>query len=81
MYQEKEFLLTLADGTTVDVTLSIEDSMSADIDDVECEYNDAGLSEAQLEEVESLIQSNKKEWLRSFDNADDEEDDDWEQEY
>lgn len=63
MQLNKSIEIALKDKTIIDVSLCIETTDALEADDFTYEYDDAGLSEQQLNELENIIESNCDAWI------------------
>lgn len=63
MQINKNIEISLKDENIIDVSLCIETSDKHTADDFSYEYDDAGLSEQQLCEIEDIIESNCDAWI------------------
>lgn len=82
MILEKNYIVTLQDSTPIDVVFSVEKpDVRCDEYDSSYSYDEAGLSEHQINEVEEAVEANIDDWLEDvlaeYEESQEEETSDW----
>jgi hypothetical protein len=82
MLLEKNYIVTLSDSTPIDVMFSVErPEARCDEYDSNYSYDEAGLSEHQINEVEKIVEANIDDWLEDvlaeYEESQEEEISDW----
>jgi hypothetical protein len=82
MLLEKNYIVTLSDSTPIDVMFSVEGPAArCDEYDSNYSYDEAGLSEHQINEVEKIVEANIDDWLEDvlaeYEESQEEEISDW----
>lgn len=86
MNLEKTYIVTLNDGTQVDVSFVVEksDLHYEEECDTQYSYDESGLNENQVNELENFVTANIDAWLEDVvaehEEQQDEDEDDWEDE-
>lgn len=87
MNLEKTYVVTLNDGTQVDVSFVVEksDLHYQEEYDSQYSYDESGLCDSQIEQLESFVTANADAWLEDvvaeYEEQQDEEQNDWEDDY
>jgi hypothetical protein len=82
MLLEKNYIVTLSDSTPIDVMFSVEGpEVRCDEYNSNYSYDEAGLSEHQINEVEKIVEANIDDWLEDvlaeYEESQEEEISDW----